>query len=84
VTGGAAEVHIVHAQATQDQLAISGLAGDDIIDGSGLGADAIQFLADGGDGNDLLIGGAGDDVLRGGPGVDVLDGGAGNNVLIQD
>ena len=52
----------------------------------GLAADAIQLLADGGDGNDVLtggagadtlLGGAGDDVLNGGPGVDTLDGGAG-------
>jgi len=86
-------VHIVHAQATQDQLAVSGRAGDDVIDGSGLAADAIRFLADGDDGNDVLTGGAGsdtlrggagDDVLNGGPSVDVLDGGPGNNVVIQD
>jgi Ca2+-binding RTX toxin-like protein len=92
VTGLAAKVHIVHAQSTQDQLAISGRAGDDVIDGSGLAADAIQFLADGDDGDDVLtggagsdtlLGGAGDDVLNGGPAVDVLDGGPGNNVVIQ-
>jgi Ca2+-binding RTX toxin-like protein len=85
-------VDIVNANAAQDQLAINGLAGDDAILGSGLTADAIQFQADGGDGNDVLIGGggadklfggAGDDVLNGGPGQDVLDGGPGNNVLIQ-
>ena len=93
VTGLAATVDITHANAAQDQLAINGLAGDDVIDGSGLAADAIQFHADGGDGNDRLVGGAGndtllggagDDVLTGGPGQDVLDGGSGNNVLIQD
>jgi Ca2+-binding RTX toxin-like protein len=92
VTGLAAIVDIVNANAAQDQLAINGLAGDDAILGSGLTADAIQFQADGGDGNDVLIGGggadklfggAGDDVLNGGPGQDVLDGGPGNNVLIQ-
>jgi len=92
VTGLAATLDITNANAAQDQLAIDGLAGDDVIDGSGLTADAIQFHADGGDGNDVitggqgndtLLGGAGDDVLNGGPGQDVLDGGSGNNVLIQ-
>ena len=92
VTGLAAIVDITNANAGQDQLAINGLGGDDMINGSELGADAIQFHADGGDGadvikggagNDTLLGGAGDDVLNGGPGQDVLDGGTGNNILVQ-
>ena len=92
VTGLAATVDITNANPAQDQLAINGLGGDDAIIGSGLAADAIQFQADGGDGNDVinggagndtLLGGAGDDILNGGPGQDVLDGGPGNNVLIQ-
>jgi len=33
---------------------INGLGGDDVIQGSGLGA-GIAFTADGGDGNDVLI-----------------------------
>jgi Ca2+-binding RTX toxin-like protein len=93
VTGLAATVEISGANAAQDQLLVGGLAGDDVIDGSRLAAQSIQFHADGGDGddvliggfgNDTLLGGAGDDVLRGGPGLDTLDGGPGNNVLIQD
>jgi Ca2+-binding RTX toxin-like protein len=93
VTGGAAEVHVVHAQPAQDRLVLVGLAGDDVVDGSRLAADAIAFRAEGGDGGDVLLGGAGadtllggagDDVLLGGPGFDVLDGGPGNNILIQD
>ena len=92
VTGLAAILDITNANAAQDQLAINGLDGDDVINGSDLSADAIQFQADGGNGNDVvdggggndkLLGGAGDDVLSGGPGQDVLDGGPGNNVLIQ-
>ena len=90
VTGLAARVDITHAQVADDQLAINALAGNDVVDGSGLAADAIQYHADGGDGNDVLtggagadtlLGGAGDDVLNGGPGVDTLDGGPGNNVV---
>lgn len=92
VTGLAARVDITHAQVADDQLAINALAGNDVVDGSGLAADAIQYRADGGDGNDVLtggagadtlLGGAGDDVLNGGPGVDTLDGGTGNNVVNQ-
>ena len=92
VTGLAATVDITNANAAQDQLAINGLAGDDVINGSGLTADAVQFHADGGDGADVLtggdgadtlLGGPGDDVLIGGPGQDVLDGGPGNNIVIQ-
>jgi Ca2+-binding RTX toxin-like protein len=91
VLGLAAGVHITSAEAANDHLIVNALAGDDVVDASGLGADAIQFTADGGDGNDVLIGGAGnhtllggagDDVLVAGPGPHVLDGGPGNNVLI--
>jgi len=53
---------------------------------------AMQLVADGGDGadilvgsagNDTLLGGNGDDVLLGGGGQDVLDGGPGDNVVIN-
>ena len=76
----------------RDRLTVNALAGDDVVDASGLAADAILLTADGGDGddvliggagNDTLIGGAGDDVLNGGTGQDVLDGGPGHNILIQ-
>jgi Ca2+-binding RTX toxin-like protein len=93
VRGLAATVGIAHAQAQQDGLSILALAGDDVVEASGLAADAIRLDADGGAGDDVLIGGAGadtllggvgDDVLLGGPGVDALDGGPGDNVVIQD
>ena len=92
VTGLPARVDVTHAQAAQDRLEIDAITGDDVVDGSRLAADAIQLLADGGDGNDVLTGGAGadtllggdgDDLLNGGPGIDTLDGGAGNNVVNQ-
>jgi Ca2+-binding RTX toxin-like protein len=91
VSGLAAQVTIFGFEAT-DQIVINGLAGDDVITASGLGT-AMQFTANGGDGNDVLIGSAGadtlrgdagDDVLIGGAGLDVLDGGPGNNIVIQD
>jgi Ca2+-binding RTX toxin-like protein len=89
VVGLAATVNIAGAESFE-QLTINALAGDDVIDASGLTAEAIG--ADGADGDDALlggagddtlIGGAGDDVLNGGAGQDVLDGGEGDNVLIQ-
>ena len=90
--GLAAQVNITGAEAANDRLTIKALAGDDVVEASGLAATGIQLTADGGDGNDVLIGGAGndtllggagDDVLIGGPGQDVLDGGPGDNILIQ-
>ena len=92
VLGLAASVNITNPEAANDQLIVNALAGDDVVQASGLAAGAIQFTANGGSGDDVLIGSAGDDVLTGGdgddvliggPGLDVLDGGAGNNTLIQ-
>lgn len=93
VLGLAAAVGVRHANAAQDDLTIDALAGDDVIEGSGLAANAIHLTGDGGAGDDVLIGGAGpdtlsggvgDDTLIGGPGQDTLDGGPGDNVVIQD
>ena len=76
-----------------DTIQINGLAGDDVIDASALGAIGATLSFDGGDGNDILIGGAGNDVLIGGAGndalignagTDVMDGGTGDNVVLQD
>lgn len=91
VFGLTAQINITGAEATNDRLVVQTFAGDDVVQASGLAAGAIQFTADGGDGNDVLIGGDGndtllggdgDDVLIGGLGLDILDGGTGNNVLI--
>jgi len=88
---GLSEQVMVFNLDANDRIVINGLAGDDVIEASGLAA-GIQFFADGGDGNDILIGGAGNDVLLGGAGddvllgnggLDVLDGGPGDNVVIQ-
>jgi len=93
VLGLAAQVNIVGSEPANDRLTINVLAGDDVIEASGLAAGGIQFAGNGGDGDDILIGsagddtltgGAGDDVLIGGPGFDVLDGAPGNDVIIQD
>jgi Ca2+-binding RTX toxin-like protein len=92
VLGLAARVTIAGAESANDRLTVNMLAGDDVVDASGLAAAAIQLTADGGgdddvliggDGNDVLRGGPGDDVLIGGPGTDVIDGGDGDDIEIQ-
>jgi Ca2+-binding RTX toxin-like protein len=92
VIGLAAQVNITGAEAANDRLTLNMLAGDDVVDASGLAAGAIQLTANGGadndvliggDGNDVLLGGPGDDVLIGGPGIDILDGGEGDDIEIQ-
>jgi Ca2+-binding RTX toxin-like protein len=92
VFGLAAQVNITGAETANDRLTINALAGDDVVEASGLAAAAIQLTADGGngadvliggDGNDVLLGGAGDDVLLGGQGLDILDGGDGDDIEIQ-
>ncbi len=90
VLGLAANVHITSAEAA-DRLSINTLAGDDVVEASGLAAGTLSLSADGGDGDDVLIGspgndqlhgGAGDDILIGNGGQDLLDGGPGDNVVI--
>jgi Ca2+-binding RTX toxin-like protein len=85
-------ITIAGASPTDDRVTINSLAGDDVIDASGVGVGTAALTLDlgqgddvgiGGNGNDTILGGDGDDVLLGGPGVDTLDGGAGDNVLIQ-
>ena len=62
VLGLAAQVNITGAEAANDRLTINALAGDDVVEASGLAAGAIQLTADGGDGDDVLVGGDGNDV----------------------
>lgn len=92
VFGLAAQINITGTEAANDRLTVNALAGDDVIEASGLAATGIQLTANGGDGNDVLIGGdgndvllggAGDDVLIGGLGIDILDGGEGDDIEIQ-
>jgi Ca2+-binding RTX toxin-like protein len=92
ILGLSAQVNIKNFDTNTDRLVINGLAGDDVIEASGLQSGSIQFTGDGGagddvligsEGNDVLLGGAGDDVLIGGGGLDVLDGGPGDNIEIQ-
>jgi Ca2+-binding RTX toxin-like protein len=92
VLGLAAVVNITGSEPANDRLTVNALAGDDVVEASGLAA-VIGLTASGDEGDDILIGsegadtllgGAGDDVLLGGPGLDVLDGGDGDDIEIQD
>jgi Ca2+-binding RTX toxin-like protein len=92
VLGLAARVNMTGAESANDRLTINALAGDDVVEASGLAAGAIGLAVNGGDGNDVIIGGdgndtlfggAGDDVILGGPGIDVIDGGDGDDVEIN-
>ena len=69
VNGLQAQVMIDHVE-TLDKLVVQGGAGDDIIDASGTPAGGMQFIMNGGDGNDVLHGGQGDDLLTGAAGAD--------------
>lgn len=91
VLGLAANIAIVGAELSLDKLTVNGLAGEDVLEFSGLPA-VINLALSGGDdddvligsaGNDTLLGGTGDDVLIGGPGTDILDGGLGDDVENQ-
>jgi Ca2+-binding RTX toxin-like protein len=91
VLGLAAQINVTGAESANDRIIIQGLAGDDVIEASGVVAGAMGLTLDGGagddilvggGGNDILLGGAGDDVLLGGEGDDVLDGGDGDDVII--
>ena len=76
-----AQVEITGAGASNDRLTVNSLGGDDVIDGKGVGAGAIQLTFDGGNNDDTLYGGDGDDTLIGGSGTDYLKGGPGSDTL---
>jgi len=91
ITGLTARINVAGAIAGSDRITVYALAGDDVVDASGLAADSALLTIDGGDnddviiggnGDDTLFGGNGDDVIIGGPGADTIDGGLGDNVVL--
>jgi Ca2+-binding RTX toxin-like protein len=85
-------VSVSGAIAGSDRLTVNALAGDDVVDASGLAVTSALLTLDGGNGDDVLIGGdgadtllggAGDDVLIGGPGNDTIDGAPGDDVVLD-
>ncbi len=51
-------------------IVVAGLDGNDVIDASGVASPTMQFILDGGAGDDVLHGGHGDDLVLGGAGAD--------------
>jgi Ca2+-binding RTX toxin-like protein len=82
VDGLPASVSISGSEAANDRLTVSTLAGDDVIDASGLAAGTTQLTIDGGAGNDTITGSAGDDLLIGGDGNDLVTGGRGSDTAL--
>jgi Ca2+-binding RTX toxin-like protein len=74
-----AMVSVTGAQAPADELRLAGLGGDDTIDASDLGADAMRLIVDADSGADTVRGGRGPDILLGGVGDDVVDGNQGDD-----
>src|SRR6266496_2024746 len=70
VSGLSLPVTIPHANSPNGTVAILGLGGNDTIDASGMQVPTMQFILDGGNGNDVLHGGQGNDLLLGGAGSD--------------
>ncbi|MGG5823940.1 beta strand repeat-containing protein [Falsiroseomonas sp. HW251] len=79
VLGLAVQVNITGFDAG-DRLVIQTLGGDDVVEASGLMA-LLGLVADGGEGDDVLVGSPGNDTLTGGLGDDVLIGNGGTDVL---
>jgi len=80
VLGLAAEVDLAHPDG--DGLRINAGGGDDTVNASGLAADLVNLVVDGGAGNDTIVGSQGADTLFGGDGSDTVIGGRGNDTAI--
>src|SRR6185503_17915978 len=70
--GLASLVTVTGGVAGSDRATVNALAGDDVVDASGLAASAMLLTENGGDGDDVLLGGLGADILDGGPGSNVV------------
>src|SRR5262249_53640319 len=77
VAGLAAEVDLSNVEAG-DVLTVSAGGGSDTINASGLPANIVSLVIDGGAGNDTIIGSQGKDKLLGGDGNDTVIGGRGD------
>jgi Ca2+-binding RTX toxin-like protein len=86
VTGDAGGVHVSGLQADvnifDQEAALNGQAGNDVIDARGLKADGIQLTMNGGLGADIFFGGDGNDLVTGGDGNDTAFMGAGDDTFV--
>jgi Ca2+-binding RTX toxin-like protein len=84
VAGLAATVKVANSSATDDLLAVSGLAGNDVIDASALQAGVVKVMNLSGDGgNDSLLGSRGVDEMFGGNQHDFADGNQGDDRAVM-
>lgn len=83
VAGLSASVQITGVEATNDQLVVSGLGGDDQLSAASLAANVVRLTLDGGAGDDTLVGSQGDDLLIGGDGNDIIFGGKGSDTALM-
>jgi Ca2+-binding RTX toxin-like protein len=81
VSGLAAVVTVTGADAAQDLLTLSGLAGDDVIDASAVSAGVSRTAINGGLGIDLIRGTQGGDAVTGGDGNDYVYLGGGDDAF---
>ncbi len=70
--------------AADDTLTVNAIAGDDLMDASGLAAGVVSLSVEGGLGGDVVLGGAGDELVDGGDGDDVALLGAGDDTVQWD
>jgi Ca2+-binding RTX toxin-like protein len=82
VSGLPAQVTVQHQDPT-DRLEVRGLGGDDAISATGLAAQSIALVLDGGAGADTLAGSPGVETLTGGDGNDLIDGNGGNDAALM-
>ncbi len=80
---GTGAVDTGFASAGRPNVALHGLAGNDILDISALPVGTVGYLSGGADADDL-DGSAGNDTLLGGAGADSFDAGSGNDTLFVD
>jgi Ca2+-binding RTX toxin-like protein len=83
VSGLAALVTVVGSEGANDQLVVSALGGDDVVNAAGLAAGVATLTVDGGAGNDMITGSQGNDMLLGGDGNDLIIGGRGNDTALM-
>jgi len=75
-------VNVFFPEQANDRLTLNALGGDDVVNATSLGADAIQLTMNGGLGVDTLVGSDGDDLVNGGDGDDTVLMGAGDDVFV--
>src|SRR5262249_18307695 len=72
-------VKVSGSERDKDQLIVTALGGDDVVNASTLQAGVIRLTLDGDAGNDTLVGSRGADTLLGGDGDDFIEGFQGND-----